>query len=177
MAENTPGEVVNRSRLAALHGVSLPTIDAWVREGMPVVKRGSRGVEWEFDPAACYAWRMQRELDKSKREADAGGGDPESLDALERRKLLAQTVEAELKLAKARGEVADVALMERNLARAFATVRASLRQVPSRAVSLLIGETDERRFKSVLLQEIDQALDVLATADLMAEEADEDDDE
>lgn len=143
---------------------------------MPVVKAGSKGIEWEFDPAAVYEWRMQRELDKAKRDTDEDGN-PEGMDALERRKLLAQTIEAELKVAKARGAVADVALMEKNLGRAFATVRASLRQVPARVVSLLIGETDERRFKSVLLQEIDAALDNLATADLTAEDANEDDDE
>lgn len=176
MAEKTPGGTVNRAGLAALHGVSLPTIDAWRREGMPVVKAGSKGIEWEFDPAAVYAWRMQRELDKAKRDTDEDGN-PESMEALERRKLLANTVEAELKVAKARGEVAEIAVMERNLGRAFATVRASLRQVPARVVALLIGETDERRFKSVLLQEIDACLDILASADLTADAEDEDEDE
>lgn len=172
MPENIPGEYVNRSGLARLHGVSLPTVDDWVRKGMPVVKRGSKGVEWQFDPAACYAWRMQRELDK--REDD---DKPQDIDALERRKLIAVTTQEEVKAARALQEVADIATMERNLARAFATVRANLRNVPARSFPLLVGITDEREFKRVLGLEIDTALEALAAADLTADDEEDEADE
>jgi phage terminase Nu1 subunit (DNA packaging protein) len=50
-----------------------------------------------------------------------------------------------------------------------------MRNLPSRTVSLLIGETDERRYKRVLLEEIDQILEVLAKADLLAIDDDDPD--
>ena len=37
------GVVMNRAEVAALLEVSLPTVDAWVRKGCPVVERGGKG--------------------------------------------------------------------------------------------------------------------------------------
>lgn len=84
------------------------------------------------------------------------------------RKLKAEAGMAELELARARNEVAPIAQMERLWERAFATVRANMLAIPSRVVTSLIGETDERRFKSVLSNEIKQALN--SAADLAPEE-------
>ncbi|WLE27681.1 hypothetical protein [Xylella fastidiosa] len=63
------------------------------------------------------------------------------------------------------------------MARVFAEVRANLRTIPGRTVALLLGETDERRYKRVLLQEIDQTLENLASLDLTQEDTDADEDE
>lgn len=67
--------------------------------------------------------------------------------------------------------------VEKTLARVFAEVRANLRTIPGRTVALLLGETDERRYKRVLLQEIDQTLENLASLDLTQEDTDPDEDE
>ncbi|XHF81331.1 hypothetical protein R3J30_00945 [Xylella fastidiosa subsp. multiplex] len=56
-------------------------------------------------------------------------------------------------------------------------MRANLRTIPGRTVALLLGETDERRYKRVLLQEIDQTLENLASLDLTQEDTDPDEDE
>lgn len=58
----TRGVCVNRSALAELCGVSLPTIDAWVRQGMPFLRRADRknGLEWQFDSAAVIDWIASR---------------------------------------------------------------------------------------------------------------------
>lgn len=74
------------------------------------------------------------------------------------RKLKADATMSELELAKARAEVAPIAQMERIWERSFATVRANMLTIPSRVVTSLIGEHDERRFKAVLTEEIRQAL-------------------
>jgi phage terminase Nu1 subunit (DNA packaging protein) len=79
-------------------------------------------------------------------------------------KLQADT--AELTLAKEQSQVTTLDQVERMVTKAFAEVRAGMRNLPGRTVSLLIGETDERRFKSVLMDEIDQVLETLANADL-----------
>ncbi len=39
--ESLRGEVVNRTRLARLFGAAKTTVDTWVAEGCPVVKRPS----------------------------------------------------------------------------------------------------------------------------------------
>jgi phage terminase Nu1 subunit (DNA packaging protein) len=54
--------IVNRAELANLFEVSLPTIDAWVRNGCPVVERGGRGREWKFHVPEIFNWRIMREV-------------------------------------------------------------------------------------------------------------------
>lgn len=161
------GVKLNRSDLAAHIGVSLPTVDRWIKDGMPVVRRGGRGIEWEFDLADVIRWRV----DVAK---EAAGGDATDLAEIEKRTAAAKMLKAELELAKARGDVAPLAQIERNLSKVFAEVRANMRNIPSAVASVIIGETDERRLKSVLLEEIDKALEALATADLTAEDDDSD---
>lgn len=79
-------------------------------------------------------------------------------------KLQADT--AELILAKEQGQVTTVEQVEQMVTKAFAEIRAGMRNLPGRSVSLLIGETDERRFKQVLMREIDSILETLANTDL-----------
>ena len=59
------GRPINRGDLAALCGVSLPTVDGWVEKGCPYIERGSRGVEWRFDSAAVIDWRIQRAVENA----------------------------------------------------------------------------------------------------------------
>lgn len=158
------GQNTTRSGLAEFFGVAMPTIDHWVRTGCPAVERGGRGKAWTFNTADVIAWREQKLRD------EAGGGVQASADELKLRQLAAKTEQAELELAKARAEVAPLWQIERAMEKAFAEVRANMRNIPSRAARLLIGENDEIRFKRVLLEEIDQALDAMADADLVDED-------
>ena len=82
---------------------------------------------------------------------------------------------AELMLAKEKGQLTTVSQVEKMVSKAFAEVRAGMRNLPGRTVSLLIGETNERRFKEVLLAEIDQALEAMANADITKIEEETDD--
>lgn len=160
---------VNRSGLAEFFGVALPTVDGWVRQGVPVKQRGGRGRQWEFDTADVFNWLR----DKAVAEAT---GDVQADEAeLKRRKLQAETTKAELELAKARGDVAPVREFERAQAAAFAQIRANIMNVPQRAVLQLLGETDETIFKEKLRAELTLALQESATADLVM--ADDDADE
>jgi phage terminase Nu1 subunit (DNA packaging protein) len=160
---------LNRTQLAEHMGVSTVAIDNWRREGMPVLQRGSRGVEWVFDLTAVIKWWGDRKVQQ------ASGDAPSDLSEIEKRTASAKMQQAELDLAKAKGLVAPLDQIERNLARVFAEVRANMRNLPSVVISQLIGETDERKFKQVMLREIDQVLEVLADADLTAEPDDGDD--
>ena len=59
----------NRSELAEVLGVSLPSIDRFVRDGMPVERPGRRGVPARFDSAASVAWLRQRDAERAARRA------------------------------------------------------------------------------------------------------------
>ncbi|KAF1017681.1 MAG: hypothetical protein GAK31_00949 [Stenotrophomonas maltophilia] len=166
MAAGSPkGQNVNRSGLSAVFGVSLPTIDAWVRAGCPGVKVGSgKGGGWTFNTAEVVRWREQRAAE------EASGDEVDDEAALRRRKLLANTVSDEHDALVKKQLVAPLAQVERAAGRVFAEVRTNLRSLPGRVVTQLIGETDEKRFRQVLLSEIDQVLESLASFDAFAAE-------
>lgn len=170
MTTKGKGQIATRAGVADLWGVALTTVDTWVRNGCPVVQRGSRGIEWQFNTADVARWR------EDERAKQAAGAAPQNDEELDRRRKVADTLTAELTLAKARGEVAGVDQVERMMARAFADVRAGMRNIPGRVVTLIVGETDERKIKQVLKDEIDQVLESLANASLADPNEDDDED-
>jgi phage terminase Nu1 subunit (DNA packaging protein) len=172
LAKPIKGQSVNRTALADIFGVALPTVDIWIRNGLPCVVRGGRGKQWEFDTAAVAQWLRDKAVTDATGETQADEAE------IGRRIKRANMELSELELAKAKGLVAPTDQIERMLARVFAEVRAGMRNLPSRTVSMLIGETDERRFKQVLGSEIDQVLEALAKVDLLDgyDEAQSDDD-
>jgi phage terminase Nu1 subunit (DNA packaging protein) len=56
----TPERYVDRKELAALMGVSVPTITRWVRAGMPSETWGLR--VRRFQPSVCIAWARERRV-------------------------------------------------------------------------------------------------------------------
>lgn len=161
--------IVNRAQVADVFGCSLPTVDTWVRQGCPVVQKGSRGVEWQFDTAAVAKWRNDRIL------ADATGDKQQDADEIDRRTKRAKMRQAELDLAKEMGLVAPIRDFERVQAARASVVRQNLLNVPARAVLQLLGCTDESTFKQVLRKEITSALEQSASAALELTEDDGDD--
>ena len=162
--------ITNRQGIAEAMGVSLPTIDKWVREGCPVKTRGRKGIQWEFSVPDVVAWWGSRERDA------VAGDDRATEDELKRRRLVAETGRAELDFARARGEVAPVREFERAQSRMMAAIRTNVMNVAQRAVLQLLGETDEARFKQALRAELTLALEQSAQVefDLDAEGEDED---
>jgi len=164
------GQKVNRKQLADVFGISLPTVDAWVRAGCPYDQKGERGKEWIFDTADVMRWREERAR------AEAGGQDVQDDAALTKRRKLAETRLVEIELLEKMGELAPVAQMERVWSRLLAELQGGLRgSFVMRCVTQLLGETDERAFKRVLLGEVDTCLSALSDMDLSEPEEDEDD--
>ncbi|MFV1601992.1 MULTISPECIES: terminase small subunit [unclassified Phaeobacter] len=158
------GRNVNRTELAEINGVSMPTVDDWVSRGCPVVQRGARGRAWIFNTAEVRSWRDDDIRAQTSHTENA------SKDELLLRKLAAETEQAELDLAKAKEQVVPVEQYERALTKAFGEVRAGLRNVlPQRAARRLMGESDETKFKDVLREEVDHVLEALADRDLVEE--------
>lgn len=162
------GQTVNRSALADIFGVALPTVDGWVRQGVPIVQRGGRGRQWEFDTADVAAWLRDKAV------SDATGETQADETEITRRTKKAGMLLAELNLAKAKGEVAPVRDFERAQAAVFAQIRANVMNVAQRVVVQLLGETDETIFKAKLRAELALALEAASEADLiMGDDAEE----
>lgn len=166
------GNKVNRGELAATFGVTVVTIDAWLRAGCPFDERGAgKGKPWVFDTADVAAWREARAHENAS-PGDDGADEKE----LKRRKLRAETGLAELELQKAAGEVAPIRDFERAHAAMFSAIRQNVMNVPQRVVVQLLGETDETAFKQKLAAELRLALETAAEAEIELddEEAGED---
>ena len=163
------GVALNRQGLADHMGVSLPTIDTLRKEGMPT--RGKSGVQWVFDLGDCIKWYVNRQV------AAVHADVPSGLDEIEKRKASANMLQAELSLAKARGEVATIRDFERAQAAVFAEIRANVMNVPQRVVIQLLGETDETIFKQKLTAELRLALQAAAEAPLTMVDDDGEDEE
>ncbi|WP_322009240.1 terminase small subunit [Paraburkholderia sp. J12] len=170
MSTKGRGKVVNRGELAEIHGVALTTIDTWVRGNCPVLQRGARGVEWSFNTAEVARWRE----DERARQATAAA--PTTREELDIRRATADTLRAELELAKARDEVAPVAEFEKATGRLMAAIRTNMLNIPQRAVLRLLGEKNETAFKKVLRDEIALALETSADVEVMLDNDEEEQD-
>jgi phage terminase Nu1 subunit (DNA packaging protein) len=53
--------LANRTQAAAFFGIALTTLDAWVRQGAPVRRNGTKGVEAEFDLRNLALWRILKD--------------------------------------------------------------------------------------------------------------------
>jgi phage terminase Nu1 subunit (DNA packaging protein) len=167
--------IVNRTELAKAFGKSPPTIDAWVADGCPVQKKGSKGVPAEFVLPDVIAWYTAKAI------SVATGSAPADEAELKLRRLKAETEiselnreKTELELAKAKGEVSAVRDFERAQAAIFATIRQNVLMAPANVASSLMGCTDESEFKRVMVAALKDALESAANTDL---ELDEDEEE
>lgn len=153
---------VNRTDLASVFGIAPTTVDAWVKAGCPYLERPTgRGKGWTFDTAAVARWREQRAAD------EAAGRDVPDETAMRLRKLAADAKSAELALAKEMGLVASIDAMERTWSKVLAELQSTFRgSFITRCETQLVGETNARTFKRILLDEVDSALNALADMDL-----------
>jgi phage terminase Nu1 subunit (DNA packaging protein) len=166
MKNHTRTTTAGRQETADIIGVDVKTLDRWVRDGCPVVKRGGRGVEWGFCLPDVIRWWGDR------RATEAAADAPGDLAEIELRRERAKMLLAELELANARGEVALVREFELATSRAMAEIQTRVMQVPQRVVMQLLGETDETRFKETLSAELRTALESAADADLNLDDDD-----
>ena len=106
---------VNRTELAEVLGISMPTVTAWMGEDppLPYIEGGGKGKPFVFDTVAVIEWWAENKRRRSRPSAAPGPFDgpddmPESYDDAERRKMIANADKAELDLAKAAGKVVEI---------------------------------------------------------------------
>jgi len=119
-------KIVNRSELAEIFGKSLPTVSAWVARGCPVLERGAKGREWQFDTAAVADWIVGQAV-------AAASGDTSKMDIEEarRRKLAAEATLAEMEVDQRGARVILVDDAVRLFGDQCATIRTHLIAMPS----------------------------------------------
>lgn len=68
MVEGTAGEPVllNKQEMAEVLGITVPTLNAWIRDGLPIDKEGGRAKGYQFDPDKVLAWRSGRIVEAEK---------------------------------------------------------------------------------------------------------------
>ncbi|WP_296052312.1 terminase small subunit [uncultured Alteromonas sp.] len=155
---------LNRTELAELLGVTLPSIDLRIRKGMPFDCKGGRGKPWVFDSSECVEWEKQQAINNA-----LGDTDTTDTEELKRRKLAAETTIAEIDAAKKRGEVASLIEIERVWSQALIELRTRLRLIPARVSSRVLSLQNESDIKAALLDEVDQALTTLAECETTEE--------
>ena len=55
----------NKAEVSEFFGVTMATVDNWVRSGCPILQRGSRGVSWELDLLDVAKWRFGSQAEES----------------------------------------------------------------------------------------------------------------
>lgn len=150
---------VNRTDIARILGVSMPTVSDWVSRGMPVVTRGARGVPWVFDVPACVRWRLDWELAQqtSRSTKDL------TLEEAERRQVIADATLKEIKVAEALREVVRVEEVSRLWEGRIIASREAFLGVAARLAPILVGEQDQQRIEQTIDDEIARALHELAS--------------
>ncbi|KRR21697.1 terminase small subunit [Bradyrhizobium retamae] len=155
------GKIVNRQELADLFGYSLPTISAWIEDGLPVETHGGRGKQFEFDTEKCLKWLLARERALRKAETAAtmnDGSEPITIEKARLRHEVAKAKTAEIELAQKMELVRPVAMIARVLSNEIANARARLLAIPSKfrpTIHLAVG-TQEKTQK--LVNELDRLI-------------------
>lgn len=145
------------SETAIVFGVTGRAVKEWVTRGCPFVEQGGKGRDWTFNTKEVSIWRMNEAVNSA-----VGQTEGSTQDELRCRKLAAETTLVELSAAKERGEVVYIDEVIRTTTDDYIGVKVRLRNIPQRVSAMLLGEQDERRIKSVLMEEIDEALNSCA---------------
>ena len=114
--------IADKAGTAEFFGVSLPTIDKWMRDGMPYLQRGAPRVPWQIDLHAAAKWRYEARL-------PSGQIDPETLPPAERKLWYdGETRRRELQVRDR--ELIPEAEVEQTVATAFSAVAQSMLALP-----------------------------------------------
>jgi|GEM_PF-2345567 len=164
--------IVTRASLAQIFDVNVSTIDAWVRRGMPSLKKSGKGNPSEYESSACIQWRLTKQLEEAlmssgayQINSDQTSSHQASAQELKRRRLEAETIIAELdqekkmiELAEKKKQLVFIEDANANIIDAVTTLRQRLLTIPRRLTPLVLGETNDRTVHSKIEKEITDAL-------------------
>ncbi len=158
------GRIVNRAQLANLCKVSLPTVDAWLRQGCPAVERGSKGRECRIDIAAVIDWRVRTAVEDAVSGIQDGEGKVSQKEA-DRRRAVANAITAEVDADNALKAVVSRFDAESVMADFCQALRSGLSNAGSRIAGSTTMLTDPNEIRDVCEAEINRSF-VAAERDL-----------
>lgn len=119
--------IVNATKLAEIYNVDPRTITNWVNASPPCPS-WTEGRERKFDTSAVTEWREQQAVAKAL--AQMTKTPPDSLIEAERRRAVAEALQAEIKAAKAEGSVIPLDVHEEVVGELGDRVMAVVQNVP-----------------------------------------------
>lgn len=148
------GRSINKSEVADVFGVSLQTVDQWVRKGLSCTKSGQ---EVLFNSAAVVAF-----LELQAEARAAASSRPADAEEARARKLAAEAELAEMERDERRGQLIPISVVERVVSEEYAAVRAKLLSLPGKLAPLVAIEDDEVTCRDLIERGVTEALDELA---------------
>ena len=156
-------KTVSRSDLAEILRVSPPTVDSWIRRGLPVKEKGGRGRAYEFDLADVIEWRV----------ASAQASASVSAELLDFEEARARKTTAEAEIAEAdarqrRGELVEIDTVAELLETKLSTVRLRMLAVPAKVAPRVAAVRAVAKVRRILEDEFSDVLDELVSGDEFA---------
>ena len=157
--ETAGGRIVNRAGLAQLCGVTLPTVDAWVRKDCPVVERGGTGKEWKFDSAAVIEWRIAKAVENAVAGLGGDKGAAVSKDQADTRRAIAMAIKAEVEADEALKAVVYRHEVESDIASFCQTLRIGLGNASAKIAGRATSMTNAAEIEDLCHAELNRSFD------------------
>jgi phage terminase Nu1 subunit (DNA packaging protein) len=153
----------NRVDAAAVLGIDVKTLDAWVEQGLPVAVRAGRGRESQYDVRTVIGWVRARDADHFERHL-AAATQESAAEQARRRRLAALAKTAEFDLAVKRGRYLPVSDIVRTWTNICAAIRARVLAIPRAVAERVVVEarTGPAAVDALLTAEVRDALRELA---------------
>lgn len=165
------GKRVNRNELAEIFDVSLPTVSAWIRAGMPVVEAGRKGREYVFDTGEVRKWLEDRVV-----AATQGDMSKLSIEEIRKRYETARAAKEELELARLKREVVPIDEVGKVVGAEFARCRTRLLAIPTKVRPVVDEWTGSPEATAEVVQAIDREI-CGALAEIVSHVAEGDDED
>lgn len=149
------GEIVNKTRLAAVLGKSERALTDWQKLGMPIEKTGVRGQSNTYNTEKVIDWMI-------KRATDTNG----EMEKAKLRLILAQARNAELDAEEKEGSLISLDNMKGLWGNVLAAFRAKILSMPNRLTPLITTHRDPKKIEKILKDACTEALNELAEYDL-----------
>ena len=149
--------ILNRAELGDMFGVSLSSVDKFVREGMPYLSRPSKGGEgWRFASKDCIGWFVNR----GKAGTNKGKREEIDLRTAEADAIIREYKAAELQKNMVHKNDVVTLFEEQNL-----VVKSRLIAIPGRVAQAVAVEEDPAAVLRILKAEVNEALEDISNAD------------
>lgn len=149
MRDKTTAEILDT------FGINAQTLAGWIRKGCPCTKAKGRGKQNKFDEGEVASFLKEKGLTGAV--GRPGGPLSEDLAAARLRKERAMADLNEIKVAKERGTLVDIAEQERSNIQKFTVIRNKLMGLPS-AVAPSITGLDAPEIERILDERIRETL-------------------